>query len=202
MNLILKPLGWCLNLAINLVALVLLYALAWPVYLIVHYVIGPVLYAALYLYGMIVTGVFTCIAVPTRLAFKYLFMPPARIIISPYVRMRLNQLQTNNFRTQFNIGQQGFTFTHDELVFGPDRFHLGRAKMILQTAESDLECAQELAADGWWFACLGRIWRAEDHLANVRTEMNLIAQQQYLQGRGAYATVEPGTAEPVPAICI
>ncbi len=175
-----KAIRWCAyHTLVSLPCLVLLYTVAWPVNLVVHYLVGPAIYYALCLVGLVIEGSFACVAVPTRLAFKYLFLPPARLVAGPFVRSRAASVarERDNFRQQF--GLQGVSgFTHDQLVFGPHRHHLGRARMMLQTAESDLSSADTEASGGYWFGCLSRIWRAEDQLANARKEMSLIAAEE------------------------
>lgn len=186
MGYIFKAFGWCLNLLVTIVALVLLYTVAWPVYLIVHYVVAPVLYYALLVYGYIVTGLWFCVSFPVRMVFRYIVLPPSRLIASPFVRMKAASTKRScmAFRRQFGIeGVAGFS--HHDLVFGADRYNLGRAQMTLQTAECDLARADELASQGYWFGCLNHLWRANDHLANARNEMNLVAARRYLAGERA-----------------
>lgn len=181
MSSILKAIRWsAYHTLISLPCLLLLVTVAWPVYALVHYVVAPVLYYALCIYGFVVGGLLKCITVPTSLAFTYLFMPPARLLAGPFVRRKAKAVMRarDEFRAQFGIeGVSGFT--RDQLVFGANRQQLGRAQMMLQTAESNLQFAAEQGAKGYWFSALGYIWNAQDHLANARTELALVPSDEF-----------------------
>lgn len=158
----------------------LLTALAIVVNFLVHYVVGPVLFGLLVVFGFTVEKLLTYLVVwPLRLLHSYVLLPVARPVAKHYVlhhRLPVVEQALYEFQRDFGLEETG-SFSHYDLVFGPDRFHKGRAQMMVQTAESDLSCADEAAGRNHWFTCLDRLDRAANHLANARAEMNLIPQR-------------------------
>ena len=64
-------------------------------------------------------------------------------------------------------------FDPGDLVYGPHRYHLGRAQMTLQTAKSHYAQGVELLKERKFWKALNKFWLAEDHLANAGREVEL-----------------------------
>jgi hypothetical protein len=63
-------------------------------------------------------------------------------------------------------------FQPGDLVFGPHRFHLGRAQMMLQTAESRYaQAVKYLCEELRFWKALNEFWIAEGHLESARREV-------------------------------
>lgn len=93
------------------------------------------------------------------------------------VVLAIRQQALNKYTT---VRQQLDEFTKDfkpgDLVFGPQRYHLGRAKMMLLTAESRYaQAVKSLCDDLLFWRALNEFWIAESMLQAARREVRTAA---------------------------
>lgn len=157
--------GWCLSALVE-------YLLILPLNLLGRYVVVPVAYVV----GWLVNGIAYVVAMPVRLLWNYLVVPAASQLARVHVNyVGFGRVQTAWAQFCFEYGlRHPDYFSHEELVFGPDRFHLGRVQMMLQTAEAQFHFAARSADARQWLRACTALDSALAHIVSARAEMQLV----------------------------